>query len=308
MEKIILSNKEIYGEIYEEIYELRKTGLSYQGIAKHFHEHGIRINEREIEAVCREVFTEKGEKQPRGRKIPHEKSEKQKKIDERIRELRKNGLTFNSIIAYFQNRGIKIEVKQIRKALKETHKSEETEEGKEYDEDWLKEKIYELREQELSYAKIEKYFLDSGIKIRLDKVKKLCKEIYSEKGKEEPKIKREFPKRLAPVISDDVIRILKEEKKWSDEKIAIYLNRKGINVSKGYIALRTRELYERLGKEKPRAKKFNPATGKTILGEIHELEELEEELRELFKKKEQTNALAEAFKKLDEGRRNNRER
>ena len=308
MKKKELSYKIIYSEIYEEIYELRKAGFSYQGIAKHFHEHGIKINEREIEEVCKEIFNEKGEKQYRGRKIPHEKSERQKKIDARICELRNNGLTFNSIIAYFQNRGIKIEVKDIRAALKEARQEEEkTEEVERYDEDWLKEKIYELREQELSYAKIEKYFLDSGIKISLDKVKKLCKEIYSEKGKEEPKIKREFPKRLAPVISDDVIRILKE-KKWSDEKIAIYLNRKGIKVSEGYIAGRSRELYARLGKEKPRTPKFNNTTGKTILEDVQELERLEEDLRELFEQKEQTAALVEAFEELNEDRSEDEER
>ena len=53
------------------------------------------------------------------------------------------------------------------------------------------ERIYELRERGLAYQEISDIFLtEEGIKISYTTIRERCKEIYKEKGQEEPKIKR----------------------------------------------------------------------------------------------------------------------
>ena len=48
------------------------------------------------------------------------------------------------------------------------------------------EKLFELREQRLSYQEITNYFNENGIKIDKQTIRKKCKELYARLGKEEP--------------------------------------------------------------------------------------------------------------------------
>ena len=58
----------------EEIYELRKSGMSYKKMAKVFHIRGIRIASNTIASKCKRIFAEKGEAEPKGKRVNNKNS------------------------------------------------------------------------------------------------------------------------------------------------------------------------------------------------------------------------------------------
>ena len=95
--------KAISGVTDEEIYELSEQGLLHEEIAQYFNDKGIHITGATIGKRCKEIYKEKGKKEPktkRGRK------ERKDVTNEEIYELRKQGMTYGDITKYYNEKGI----------------------------------------------------------------------------------------------------------------------------------------------------------------------------------------------------------
>ena len=100
----------------EEIYELREQGMTHKEIAKYFNDKGIHITGVTIGKRCKEIYKEKGKKEPktkRGRK------ERKDVTNEEIYELRKQGMTYGDITKYYNKKGIIINPTTISLRYKE---------------------------------------------------------------------------------------------------------------------------------------------------------------------------------------------
>ena len=87
----------------------------------------------------------------------------------------------------YESRGEKAP-KRSKKVIKEPKKSQfKSVTEKDY------KTILELREDNMSYEQMANYFKENGYKISAGTIGKLCKSIYKEKGKEEPKLKKRVP-------------------------------------------------------------------------------------------------------------------
>lgn len=162
-------------------------------------------------------------------------------------------------------------------------------------------KIYNLRENWLSYALIARQLRINGEVISEETVRKECKRIYRFLGKEEPKLRREpgLERELTRnrrIISDEEIYNLRE-KGLSHGLIACHFTREGRKVSESTIGKRCKEIYERLGKEEPKLKgekiKKVKNEGKS------ELETLEEKLQEAIATKKRSGELVKGYQELE---------
>ncbi len=99
-----------------EIYELRKKGVTYQAISEYFEEQGKKIDQIKVSERCKEIFEEKGEKQPNlylKQSIDISYSE--------LYEQREKGLTYAEISEYFKGKGIETSPTLIRVRCKKIY-------------------------------------------------------------------------------------------------------------------------------------------------------------------------------------------
>ena len=90
----------------DEIYELREQEMTQKEIAQYFTNQGKIISEATICKRCKKIYEKNGKKQPTGKK-----GRKRKMTDEqneKIYELREQGLMYRKIEEYFCDKGIKI--------------------------------------------------------------------------------------------------------------------------------------------------------------------------------------------------------
>ena len=136
------------------------------------------------------------------------------------------------------------------------------------------ETIYELKEQGLSYKEIRNYFLKIRIDISEKTIIERCAIIYAQKGKKSPHAKRRKSKERKPVLSMDMLKMLKK-KGMSDREVAHYCIKRGIRISPNMVC----KLYS--GIEEQRAKESQNGNavphGNAIAGvsddKIYELKE-----------------------------------
>ena len=255
----------------EEIYELREQGKSYEEIARYYNEKGIQIGQTTIRKICRKIYKEKGQEEPKakkGRKVKNDIT------DEEIYELREQGESYEEIARYYNEKGIEISKATIAYRCKKIYNAKGKEDpkikkGKNKREDVTDEEIYELREQGKSYEEIARYYKEKGIEITRVTIGKRCKKIYNEKGKEEPKIKR---KNMIKEATDEEIYELREQG-MSYGDIVRYYNEKGIQIGQNTIAYRCKKIYNEKGKEEPKAKKGEKERNDITDEEIYELRE-----------------------------------
>lgn len=104
------------------------------------------------------------------------------------------------------------------------------------------EELIKLREQRLSYEKIERHLRRQGINVSITVIKRLIKEYYRLNGKEEPITKKEID-----VDDEELVRL--REEGLSYEKIARKMREKGISISLTTVDSRITEYYQKIGKE-----------------------------------------------------------
>ena len=112
------------------------------------------------------------------------------------------------------------------------------------------EEIYSLREEGLTYSRITNFFKNKGLKVSEAEIRKRCKKIYKEKGKEEPVM----DKHVKIEISDEEIFNLREQG-LTYKEITEILNKKGIKVSCSSIGKRCKKIYQEKGKQEPAIKR-----------------------------------------------------
>ena len=211
----------------EEIYSLREQGLSYGKIAKYFTDKGIKVSSYNISERCTRIYTEKGKKEPKTiRKMPNRIDIN----DEEILDLREQGLSCKEIFEYFRDKGIKVSLSTIKNKCKIIYQKK----GKKQPHDKRKkqieisdEKIYNLREQGLTYKEIANYFNNNGVKVSYSTIALRCKKIYDEKGKKAPKAKT---RENEIKVSNEEIYNLREQG-LSYKEISEYYKSKGIKIS-----------------------------------------------------------------------------
>ena len=207
----------------EEIYKLRKQGMTYKEIAKYFNNKGIPITRVTIGKRCKKIYKEKGEEEPKEKEIKKRNSV----TKEEIYELREQGMTYEEIAKYFNNKGIPIAGVTIGKKCKDIYREKGKEEpkakkGKKERSDVTNEEIYKLREKGMSYGEIVKYFNDKGIQISLTTIWLRCKKIYEEKGQEVPKETRKNEKTEECLLGrlNDTLNGKIKEKMGTERKLA----------------------------------------------------------------------------------------
>lgn len=109
----------------------------------------------------------------------------------------------------------------------------------------LKIKIYNLREQKLCYSKITEELEKQDINISDSTVRKLCKKIYSSKGKEEPVIE------IDRIELDYELIYNLREKGLTYKEISQELKKQGIYISSTTVGIKCKEIYYAKGKKEP---------------------------------------------------------
>ena len=199
------------------IYNLRKEGLSYSVIAEELEKQGIKIGTRIIAKICEDMYISKGQNEP---KIKYgqtkERIDESQKLNEIIYELREKRLSYSEIVKELELQGIKLGITAIHKRCKEVYELKGKTEPELIKKEVDKEQIYILREQGLSYSAIAEELEKQGLKIAIMTIRRKCKEIYSEKGKIEPKAVRNKKNDAVPTEP-----IEKEEyKKINEQQLA----------------------------------------------------------------------------------------
>lgn len=181
------------------------------------------------------------------------KSNKVDAIKEEVFELREQKYSYAAITKHFRNKGITVYETMIMSICKEIYKEKGMEEpciGRHEDFEYLYPEIFMLRELRLSYEIIAEYFKKQNIKITTATVSKLCKQIYNEKGIEEPRLKkcRQQYKNIEDV--DETIFNLREQG-LSYGLIAIEFEKQGVSISIPSITERCKFIYQKKGMQEP---------------------------------------------------------
>ena len=106
----------------DEIYELRKSGMSYKEIVTHLRKIGKSISYETIRKKCNRIFEQRVDENTRvkgGRRRKDITSEE-------VYSLRIKGMTYEEIATFFNSKGIKVSPSCIRDRLKESTKKTES--------------------------------------------------------------------------------------------------------------------------------------------------------------------------------------
>ena len=105
----------------------------------------------------------------------------------------------------------------------------------------LNERIFELKQQGKSYKNIVKILSEEGIETNLDKVSRLCRNIYAEKGKTIPKVSE-----TSPIDRDEMFTL--SQKGYSNTKLLQVLHERGIeNITISRVNNIIKSIYEEHG-------------------------------------------------------------
>lgn len=154
--------------------------------------------------------------------------------------------------------------------------------------------IYELRTKGLTYEEIaEQLFENKGIKVSYMTIRRRCKKIFEERGEPEPEIARKTHNktRNREEISDEEIYELRKQN-FSSEVIAKYFTKNGRPVGRDTIRTRSKKIFEDKGETEP----IIISSGKS---KEETLDELEQMLKEMMRKKEESEELVKKYEKLE---------
>ena len=206
----------------QELYELRKSGMTLEAIAKYYNEKGMSISGESIRGICKEIFAQKGEEEPK-----YNNSKKRMlSLSDEVLELRRKGFSVSSINNKLTNEGKKTNEWQIRKICKIS--SKENNEVLHYKSETKMnvpdETIYKLRKQGMTIRQVTDYLNKNGIKVSFSFIAKNSKRISDEK-QEKFKIagKRSSIKNVKDkkVLIDAILKI-GERRKASEEQLKTF--------------------------------------------------------------------------------------
>lgn len=215
--------KNIESNIDDKIYKLRLEGYLPSEISLILKDQNIILSQTGVFMRCKKIFEEKGEEQPRTNR-------RRKKISkvpaEEIYDLIENqGLTKNQVVDYYKDKKIKICYDTIRRKYKQ-YCEEQIKLGKEVKKTPTyktivekpvkkiiknvidKQELYEIRKTGMPIIAIAEYYNEKGISVSSESIRLLCKEIFAEKGEEEPKYNNSKNKLLS--LSDEVLELRKK--------------------------------------------------------------------------------------------------
>ena len=278
------TSKRIIDENQEEnkrIFELREQGFSYRKIVRVLEEEGIKTTIETVRKRCKKLYELKGNKEPKSRK----------KIivvdNDEIYNLREKGLTYKKIAEDLKEQGIKISSNSVRTICKEIYAIKGETEPKlnkgnpkriVNENQELEEKVYELREKNLSYKQIMEHLDLQGIQISEMTIFRICKNIYKLKGKNQPELRK-------IVIDADEIYNLRQQG-LSYRGIVEKLEEQGIKTSNTTVRKICKKIYGEKGEEEPvilggRQKVTDEISG--IKEKVYELREKGLYYREILK-------------------------
>ena len=235
----------------EKIRELRNQGYSYGKIVKYFQENGNEVSISTINNRCKKIYGSL-------ENIPKAifrlgNNTLADKYGEEIYRLSQQDLSYTEIRNILNAKGVKISLTSVTLIADKVYR--EKGEEKKYvfimKKGITAEKIFELRENGMTYREICDYYNGIGIEVSCTSIFRWCKQIYSSKNKKESG--RVGSRKKRKDISDEKIYELKN-KGYSYEKIAEYYKKKGVEVTIYTIAKRCQKIFEKKGEKVPRAK------------------------------------------------------
>ena len=181
-------------------------------------------------------------------------------LNEKMFELRKQGISYQKIReALLQQYGKTFDLKTIILRCKKMFKANGIEEpicNKGRKEEWnqgeqakkINDEIFKLKEQGYSYARIMEILEEKGIKISKDKVARLCRNIYAQKGKNIPKVGE-----ASPMDREELYNLA--EKGLSNNDIWEMLKQQGMDITFSKIETVMKNIYQEKGKKRGEGRK-----------------------------------------------------
>ena len=180
--------------------------------------------------------------------------------EDEIFSLRERKLSYDDIVEYYKEKGIKVTKETIRKRCKRIYAEKGIEEPKvkrknSHQRKSIRfkipdEEIIYLKEHGLTNIQIMEYYKQKGINIGISNINKKCKEAYQKLG--ESKIPKNRGLKII-IPEDEIIKL--REKNISYAEIAEYYKERGIQVSPSTIENGCKEIYKGRGIENPGRKK-----------------------------------------------------
>ena len=231
----------------DELYRLRKSGLSLYQISEYYKSFGIDISAETIRVMCERIFKQKGEKEPKYDKLGY-------RYDEAIYiigMLRQQGLAYAAIKEELTKVDIIIGTGKIKSICEELSKNskDEFKYKSKVKREASDEEIYKLRkEQGLSLHETTEYFHKKGIKVSYSYIAAASERIFKERGEKSPQSKSKRTKALKQ-WNDEIYNLRKQG--LSFPSIKSYLDDKGLKLGVQTIRNRCEEIFNQRGETVP---------------------------------------------------------
>ena len=286
-----ITRKNLDTKVSKIIKQLRAEGYYYREISEYLYKNGVVMCDASVRNTCLDL----------GISVPKIKRKKVRPdripiSDEEIFELRQQGKSYDDIVNYYKEKGIKISKESISRKCKRVYAEKGILEPKlkpfskrkknNLRELVSEEDIYEFKEAGLTYQEISNFYKEKGIEISLNLISKICNEVYAKKGEQIPKVikKDEIP------TSDDKIFELREQG-FSYKQIADYYSANGVKISLCAIRDRCVRIYSEKGILQPKDRDAYMLKG---------LKELDEELNKLLLEKSKSKQLLQSYEEHTE--------
>ena len=115
------------------------------------------------------------------------------------------------------------------------------------------EELYYLRTHGYPYEKIKEYYLNKGVNVSYETIRKECKKVFSQKGKKEPMYTKYDPENKGEKDVTVMVYILRRQG-YSYQKITDYLISNGAEISLHQVRMISQKMFEKYNKKEPRMK------------------------------------------------------
>lgn len=274
----------------DEIYELRKKGLTYEEILEYYKEKGIDTNITIIQNRCNEIYMEKVEKHNSRKRLEYGRRF-DKNVDNIILNLRDRNYTYEQISKYLKKSGIDMSTSTVSNRCRAElfNRKYRNKTDKVYDED-----IVELRKRGMTYIEIKDQLCQTGFKVPMSKIESVCKAYDKNASKVEPVLKNEDKKTYRANnyidLPDEYIYELKENG-LSYREIAKRLTKEGIEVCYETVRKRCKLIYQEKNDAEP------PRAGEKGTSETSYQERIVDVMFEVAKKRKATKQQFKRFAK-----------
>ena len=204
-----------------EIFELSEQGFTFKEIANYFKEKGIKVSANYVLKRCRELYSQIGKEKVNLRKV--------ELPDDEVIELRERGFTYKEMVEYFKGKGIKVSCKTISERCNEIYNTIGKKEPRSHKEtrfnDFIDNKIIELRSEGASYREIEKSLKECGIKVSFEAIRSRIKQINGENKKINSKCDVKDKDKIKKAIVN-----LKKSRNATDEQLRAMAELYGVEI------------------------------------------------------------------------------